>query len=103
MVTPQDLALQTQKGRAASHFLIIDCGNYQWLILFDSLQIKFNSMVNYEWELKYYRGCLIAVSSKCIAYALKGTYSIIIPILILGFIHCIEVSVYCYFDACKHF
>lgn len=60
------------------------------------MQIKFNSMVNYEWELKYYRGCLIAVSSKCIAYALKGTYSIIIPILIVGFIHCIEVSVYFY-------
>ena len=36
------------------------------------LQIKFNSMVNYDWELKYYRGCLIAVSSKCIAYALRG-------------------------------
>ena len=29
-------------------------------------------MVNYDWELKYYRGCLIAVSSKCIAYALRG-------------------------------
>lgn len=28
MVTPQDLALQTQKGRAAFHFLIIHCGNY---------------------------------------------------------------------------
>ena len=37
------------------------------------LQIKFNSMVNYDWELRYYRGCLIAVSSKCIAYALRGT------------------------------
>ena len=37
------------------------------------LQIKFNSMVNYDWELKYYRGCLIAVSSKCIAYALRGS------------------------------
>ena len=57
-------------------------------------------MVNYEWELKYYRGALIAVSSKCIAYALKGTYSIIIPILIIiivGFIHCIEISVYLLF------
>ena len=53
-------------------------------------------MVNYEWELKYYRGCLIAVSSKCIAYALKGTYSIIIPMLILGFSHCIEVN-FCIF------
>lgn len=30
-------------------------------------------MVNYDWELRYYRGCLIAVSSKCIAYALRGT------------------------------
>ena len=29
-------------------------------------------MVNYDWELRYYRGCLIAVSSKCIAYALRG-------------------------------
>ena len=28
MVTPQDLALQTQKGRVAFHFFIIDCGNY---------------------------------------------------------------------------
>ena len=35
-------------------------------------QIKFNSMVNYDWELKYYRGCLLAVSSKYIAYALRG-------------------------------
>ena len=32
-------------------------------------------MVNYDWELRYYRGCLIAVSSKCIAYALRGNKS----------------------------
>lgn len=29
-------------------------------------------MVNYDWELRYYRGCLIVVSSKCIVYVLRG-------------------------------
>ncbi|KAL9975230.1 hypothetical protein ACROYT_G012364 [Oculina patagonica] len=37
-----------------------------------SNKIKFNSMANYVWELRYYRGCLIAVSSKSIAYALRA-------------------------------
>ena len=58
----------------------LDVWNIQFVVsvsqsisfLITILQIKFNSMVNYDWELKYYRGCLIAVSSKCIAYALRG-------------------------------
>ena len=49
-----------------------DLKSISFLCLIIVLQIKFNSMVNYDWELKYYRGCLIAVSSKCIAYALRG-------------------------------
>ena len=62
-------------------------------------------MVNYEWELKYYRGCLIAVSSKCIAYALKGTYSIIIPILIIlwALFTLLKFLYIVIFDACKRF
>ncbi|XP_067055317.1 enhancer of mRNA-decapping protein 4-like isoform X1 [Acropora muricata] len=46
-----------------------------------SSKIKFNSMVNYDWELKYYRGCLIAVSSKCIAYALRGRLGYVVRLL----------------------
>lgn len=46
-----------------------------------SNKIKFNSMVNYDWELKYYRGCLIAVSSKCIAYALRGRQGYVVRLL----------------------
>lgn len=46
-----------------------------------SSKIKFNSMVNYDWELKYYRGCLIAVSSKCIAYALRGRQGYVVRLL----------------------
>ncbi|XP_078367719.1 enhancer of mRNA-decapping protein 4-like isoform X2 [Oculina patagonica] len=46
-----------------------------------SNKIKFNSMVNYDWELRYYRGCLIAVSSKCIAYALRGRTGYVVRLL----------------------
>ena len=46
-------------------------------------------MVNYDWELRYYRGCLIAVSSKCIAYALRGNKTSLSDIEHETVFHCV--------------
>ncbi|XP_048577048.1 enhancer of mRNA-decapping protein 4 isoform X2 [Nematostella vectensis] len=46
-----------------------------------SNKIKINPMVNYDWDMKYYRGSLIALGSKFIAYTLKGRNGYVVRLL----------------------
>ncbi|XP_031552584.1 enhancer of mRNA-decapping protein 4-like isoform X2 [Actinia tenebrosa] len=46
-----------------------------------SNKIKINQMVKYDWDLKYYRGSLIALGSEFIAYTLKGRSGYVVRLL----------------------